>query len=366
MIIIYHIVYHCVRVQLIDLDSIERMGNGLFSYPVFYKRLFLVQFAGSFGLIANAIFLLISGYFLVERRRDIKLGKIGEKLLLQLGFATVMLVTASAVYFFIRCDNTRIRISLRSVFDFNSLSWYAGYYFVVITIGAVFLNELLNEFQSPQYRAFLITVFAFVSFSWTGGLLDSLASGLRTALTGVFLYSLGGYIRKYNPFGRVKLWALVFLAAVIILLLYVSYFNVVQNGIRNFTISEAENAGKQTLFTQPVIGISNYMAAPVILAIIIFELFRRLRMPENKVLNFAGSATFMIYLIHDNDFWRELWREADWMKLLHHSSLKCCILLGKWTGIVFLSGILTYMLYLGMMALCRRFKWIAVRDSGQE
>ena len=37
MIVMYHISYHCVRFQLVDKNSIDRMANGLFCYPDFYK-----------------------------------------------------------------------------------------------------------------------------------------------------------------------------------------------------------------------------------------------------------------------------------------------------------------------------------------
>lgn len=35
MIISYHIVLHCIDGQLTDADSIARMGNGLFSNPLY-------------------------------------------------------------------------------------------------------------------------------------------------------------------------------------------------------------------------------------------------------------------------------------------------------------------------------------------
>lgn len=37
MIIMYHIICHCVNVQLTDGASIARWENGLFNHPLFYK-----------------------------------------------------------------------------------------------------------------------------------------------------------------------------------------------------------------------------------------------------------------------------------------------------------------------------------------
>ena len=81
MIIMYHIVYHCVNVQLTDANSIERMGNGLFNEPVFFKRLLIPAFIMPWGIVGNAIFILISGYFMAAKQK-INMTKISKKMLL--------------------------------------------------------------------------------------------------------------------------------------------------------------------------------------------------------------------------------------------------------------------------------------------
>ena len=49
-----------------------------------------------FGLIGNALFILISGYFMVQKGKSIDLVKISRKLLMQLGFAAVGLLFATS------------------------------------------------------------------------------------------------------------------------------------------------------------------------------------------------------------------------------------------------------------------------------
>lgn len=56
MIVLYHIVCHCVAIQLTDSESMNRMNNGFFNQPYFYKRLFLLIAISPFGQIGNAIF----------------------------------------------------------------------------------------------------------------------------------------------------------------------------------------------------------------------------------------------------------------------------------------------------------------------
>lgn len=99
MIVLYHIVCHCVNVQLTDKSSMERLGNGLFNQPVFYKKLLLLDTFDTFGIIGNVIFILISGYFMVQKGRNIDIIKIAKKLLCQLGFASIILTIISTVCF---------------------------------------------------------------------------------------------------------------------------------------------------------------------------------------------------------------------------------------------------------------------------
>ena len=101
MIVIFHIVDHCVIIQLTDTDSIARLNNGLFNYPFFYKKLFILNSIMPLGKAGNAIFLIISGYFMILKGKEINLFNISKKLLLQLGFAAIMLVLAStATYYY--------------------------------------------------------------------------------------------------------------------------------------------------------------------------------------------------------------------------------------------------------------------------
>ena len=58
------------------------------------------------------------------------------------------------------------------------------------------------------------------------------------------------------------------------------------------------------LFIQYIPGYLNNQIIPIALAIAIFEIFRRIQISSNWIINFIGSSTFMIYLIHDNDWIR--------------------------------------------------------------
>ena len=202
MIVIYHIVYHCINVQLNGGDSIIKISSTLFNNPVFYKKLFMLNGIMTWGLIGNSLFLLISGYFMINSKKEIDINKIAKKLLLQLGFASITLVLFST--FIYKIHITEKYIALIDISSFNTMAWFVGYYFLVILIAYLFLNKYLKKLTKKRYITFLIIVFALTQFDWINKIVNGLSYELFTLLSGLFFYSLGGYLNKYNPFKKVK------------------------------------------------------------------------------------------------------------------------------------------------------------------
>ena len=69
----------------------------------------------------------------------------------------------------------------------------------------------------------------------------------------------------------------------------------------------------------------NYQFVPIVLGISVFELFRRMKLSYNKVINYLGASTFMIYLFHDNEFFYKIWDMQDWITLLHENVFRFII-----------------------------------------
>lgn len=288
MIVVAHIVHNGVRFQLVDKVSIARMQNGFFCNPIFYKRLFLISGVLLWGNIANAVFILITGFFMVERGRNINLGAISKKLLLQVGFAVLLRILVPLIYYKISSPAKTALLNLGNVNEFNSLWWFPGYYLLVVVVGRLFLNEYLNKIERASYRNLLLVVFAIFSLCWPGGILNSLADGLRTLALGVFLYALGGYIKLYNPFERIRGGALFLVILVTYNLIYLSYYGVVQTGIHSYL------SGNQAAdFIQPLYYVDNFSLVVVVLAVVLFELFRRIKI-SSRIVNFIGGG-------HPND-----------------------------------------------------------------
>lgn len=307
MIVAYHIYIHYITCQLTDLQSIQERGNGWFCTPNFSKRLCILALIAPWGQIGNAIFLIISGYFM-SSKDVIDLTKISKKLLFQLGFAACVLGLVSIYTSITNITGLSIRVVPFSCF--NSGSWYIGYYFFVIVLGKAFLNKILKGLSQKNYLMLLAALFALLQFTWSVSVISNLGGGLETLCTGVFLYSLGGYIKEYNPFEKIKLWGVIAVIIAMDVIVIGNFYLTTASNILNF------NPEGEDTFVQSIPSYTNNQIIPLIIGIAMFELFRRIKMPNFKVLNFVGASTFMVYLIHDNELFYDIWNTQDWITLI--------------------------------------------------
>ena len=346
MIIAFHIYWHCVSGQLTDPDSMERMGNGLFSVPLFYKKLLLLTVFSSFGRAANVIFMTLTGYFMVAKGREIRLIPIAKKLLLEQGYAAVLLLITSLLVFRRNPDSCT---TLTEINLFNSMSWYVGYYFLVMLLARLFLNRYLEKLERKQYRLFLFALLCMTQFKWIIKLLNGVTGNLVILVTGVFLYSLGGYIRRYQPFARVRTWAIFGVIFGIYVLLFLSTYAGVQNRIQDYYREASTDP-----FIQYIPNVGDNSIVAILLGVSLFELFRRIKMPCCRVINYLGGATFMIYLVHDNSFFYSLWDKQDWITLLCMHPIGFLLRYGIWTVRTFVYGLIAYLGYRLLCRLCRK------------
>ncbi len=363
MIIVYHIVLHCINVQLTDAASIEKLGNGYFNDPVFYKQLLSLALIMPFGLVGNAVFILISGYFLVDREIDML--KISKKLLSQLLFAAVTLVLASAVFIYNAYQNeaTQNLFSYIRIQYFNKMSWFVGYYFIIMLLASLFLNKYLVNLDKKKYLGFLFTILAISQLGWSGGLLDDLAKGLRTVVIGIFLYALGGYIRKYNPFEKIRGYVLILIIIACNCLVGISYYNITNGKIQSFFYNQNLAEPKVTEFVQSIPKFDNYSFIVVIIGLCLFELFRRINLPSIKIINIVAQGTFMIYLLHDNGFAYSIWSTQDWITLLYKDFKGFVSKLALWALGVFAVGLIAYWVYIGINQLFKKTRPLYIKTE---
>lgn len=357
MIILHHLTVHCILPQLTDETLITLFDNGFYSEPAYFRRLLVPESLMPMGKTADAIFLLISGYFMVERGNAVRLTRPIKKILTQMLFAVVVLIFGSALYYAIRSDRF---VALQGIELFNGGWWFTGYYLAVIIVGAIWLNAFLLRLDRETYRTWLIVFFAVFSLGWIGSILEGFATGFRTLAAGLWLYALGGYIKKYDPFGRIRLWVLIAGFLGVYALVWLSYHNASIDSIQQYFRSMVTMDEKELADLDPFVQVKryypDYSIVPITLGVILFEITRRVRIPHSRVINWLGSASFMVYLIHDNDFMRNLWKEQDVIILLYERPAQFCLFLLKWVVLVYLAGCIgyfCYQLFLKLLGICR-------------
>lgn len=71
----------------------------------------------------------------------------------------------------------------------------------------------------------------------------------------------------------------------------------------------------------------------------------------------------MIYLIHDNNFVRSVWKTQDWITLLYNSPSRFVVKMIVYTLIVFLIGVLAYIIYNFIIKIFEKSKKIIFKES---
>ena len=352
MIIAYHFELHCITPQL--------ENNSLFNSCMFYRKLLILQALEPLGKTGDAIFILISGYFMFPKGRNIDLYKVSKKLLFPLGFASIILVILSTVCYKLFPNR---QFDLYVFPYFNTLSWFAGYYFLIIVIAKLFLNNFLSGLDRPQFLSFIAVIFAVVQFTWSGDILDNFSSGLRNLGAGIFLYSLGGFISRYDPFEKV--YSFVFAAVILFCygLVFLSFYNstVTRTGS---IIAKLGSEAMYYSFAQKFHSFYDYSIISIAVGVSIFELFRRIHIPTNKVINYLGSATFMVYLFHDNPFAYSVWAVNDWITLLYDSPAAFILKLAVWVLLTFTAGVTVYALYQAFLQLLHKTGRLFLKNTG--
>lgn len=349
MIILYHIVCHCIINQLTG-------RNSQFVQPCFSEKVLFLALLNTFGQIGNAIFILISGFFMARRESEkINLEKISVKLLSQLFFATTFLMFGSlGLHRLLALFNKFPHLTLIDVNFFNDSCWFIGYYFLVILFGKFFLNEFLSKLDKKYYLTFLLTIFTLDSLSWSRNLITGFSSQLDVFLIGIFLYSFGGFIKKFNPFEKTKISFFIFAIIFIYFFVVLSDFNITDTNIEKF------NGGN---FLQVLPEFSNYQLVPVSVGICLFEIFRRIKIPNSKSINYLGSSTLMVYLIHDNIFFYRVWKSQKWIQVLFYHPIKFCGKILIWAIMTFVAGFIAYVIYDLMMTILRKCRFVFLKKE---
>ena len=281
IIVIHHYVVNSGLLDELALNSTSKAS--LFCY-----------LAGGGGKTGINCFVLITGYFMCKS--DITLHKF-LKLVLQVLFYNVVI---AAIFALTGYHTYSLREVMRFFIPIEGMSNDFTSCFLLFFFCIPFLNILirhLNQMQHLKVLLLLLFGYSFLAFppfsmpvtfnyvSWFG-----------------VLYILSSYIRLYplKQDGNVKLWFVFTLISMMVGVASVLYLIKKGNPFPYHYISDSNQL------------ISLWMAVSS------FMLFKNLRVPQSRIINALGAATFGVLLIHANSDMMRTWLWKDVVDCVGH------------------------------------------------
>lgn len=270
-----------------------------------------LRFILMFGKVGVDIFVIISGYFLINSK-SIKVNKI-IKLLTQILFYSFSILGIYMLLIHFKIVPYNNKQILKNIFPITySEWWFASTYFVLYLISP-YINKLLVNLDKEEYKNMLILSIIMWSIIPTISMSQFEGNNL---IFFTFLYALGGYIRlhcknyKFKKLKRKLIFA-VLIEFSLAMLIEITGLHVYLDYIYNLN----------SLFI-------------VIIAITLFVIFKDLDIKYNKWINIIASTTFGVYLIHDSHvlkpfIWKTLFRNMNYKNsiyLIPYSILQVAII----------------------------------------
>lgn len=239
------------------------------------------------GKVGVDIFVLISGYFLIENTEKLFQPKKLLKFWGQVVFYSIMTYLLSVM---LRLNAFEIKQLIKVCLPITYPGWwFASTYFMLYLIHP-FLNKLLHGLSKTEYQYLILMMVLCWSIipTATTQLFES-----NSLLWFVTLYGIAGYVNLYR--GNQKLQSKHYFSL---------YFMVL---IITYTVSTTFLflGTKKEEWSTHAIDFFEIERLPILLmAITLFMGFVTLKMNYHKWINMIASATFGVYLIHDSSYIR--------------------------------------------------------------
>ncbi len=269
MIVIFHCVYK---------------GIEFAKLPEYNKFLYYIFF--HFGEIGVNIFMIISGYFLINKNQ------IEKKKIFKLIFEIYLYSFLAIAILFLFNKYT---FDIKDIFPINfSYYWYITDY-LIIYIFSTYINKLANNINQNEYKKLLILfIVLFSLFPTFLGIFDGNIEGFEyynRILWLLFLYLLGGYFRLYSS--KMSILNYSFKKLFLILILCIGFL------VSFIWFSYLSNFYTINLKILPVYFWQPNSLVLLVLSTIIFIIFLKLNIKSNSFINIISKSVFDIYLLHE-------------------------------------------------------------------
>ena len=250
---------------------------------------FIFSFFDCGGKLGVALFVMICGYFMINK--EIKFSKLikleGQVLFYSILFFIINILFLDGSVNFIKCLNSFLPNIMKSYWFFSS--YFVLYLFIP------YINKFISIISRKNFLRLLVLGFIFLIFIPS---INIISGDFSNILYLVFYYLVGGYISKFygeHSFNKLKM----------IILFLASYSAIVLS----FMILSVLSV--KVVYLKPYIS-SYYSLDSVFLlisSISLFLFFKDIKI-KSKFVNFLGSSSFGIYLFHENIFVKyRIWNE---------------------------------------------------------
>ena len=262
-----------------------------------------IQFIQMGGKIGVNLFVIISGYFLIDAK-SCKIKKI-IKLWTQIFTYSIGIFI---IFVALGVEPFAIKELIKHILPITySEWWFASTYFVLYLISP-YLNKLLTSLDKQTYQRLLVLT----TICWCiipTFLTSSLES--NNLIWFIYLYTLSGYIKLNIKNIHISSKRCIIIALILSALTFLSVV------IFDFIGIKISFFGKHATYFYDL------QSLPIILiSIFTFIGFLEMNIKKNKIINTIASATFGVYLIHDNNYirkflWETLFKNATFSNSLY-------------------------------------------------
>lgn len=263
----------------------------------------VIRFFTFGGKLGVNLFIMISGYFLIK-------SKFKKKNLLRLWITTTFF-SIICMLPFLKNDLVNniifLKLLLKSLFPIcYNMWWFVTTYFIMYLLSN-YINYFIYNIGKLKLKKLITALVLIFSILPTFFRMSIEVSNL---LWFILIYFIGAYIRLYLNDNQYKLCRYSLIIGIVIYLFsFMSciIFDYIGQFIPIFTSYATYFSG----MTTPTMLLS---------CIFLFIGFKNLNVKYNKIINKVGSATFIVYLIHDNFFIRPYLWETLFKNSLYQNS----------------------------------------------
>lgn len=280
IIIMHHFGIHGVFHLLDKSQNILIVDN--LSWQIIFTQ--IVSWGGNVG---NSIFILITGYFMINKNINMK------KIILLLFSMFLYSWIIELIYIYVLDGSYSFKMIIKETIPiYFGSNWFVSCY-IIFSFFIPFINKFLKSINKKEYIMFIFLVFIFYSFLPSFKFNTFMNSGF---IFFGLVYSIGGYLKLYfikylqNVYNKryIKLF-LIQIFIIIVMIIFSDVMAIIFS--KNILIK----------LYKPFV---NILSIPI--AITLFLYFLTIKPIYNKNINIISSTILGIYLIHDNDLMRKI------------------------------------------------------------